>query len=239
MGIYNPYSLPPIRPHYRGILKKHFTFYNQLPAKSKKLFEKRVQYFIHLKKFIARGRGVDYVTEEMKVLVAASAVQITFGLPKVFLKNFHSILIFGDTYYSKISHNYHKGEVNPRRGLIVLSWKYFVDGYLDKSDGINLGLHEMAHALHIENGIWNGEWGFLHRPALRKWEKIAKTEMEKAKTGESILRAYAGTNSYEFFACAVEVFFEKPFELKGYSLEMYDLLSGILNQNPIELAKAT
>ena len=85
---------------------------------------------------------------EMKTLIAASAIQITFGLPSVYFKRFYQILIYRDDYYSTITHHHHKGEVNTR-GFIVLSWKNPVMGYINNTDGRNLKLHEMAHALRL------------------------------------------------------------------------------------------
>ena len=93
----------------------------------------------------------------MTAMIASSAIQLTFGLPKINLKHFERILIYPDEYYSTINKQYHKGEVNPRLKAIVVSWKAFVAGYADPHDGINLGLHEMAHALKLENIIKNGE----------------------------------------------------------------------------------
>ena len=220
---------------YKKILDTHFNFYQLLPSKSKKIFEYRVARFIKLKEFIPRQ--LTEVTDEMKVLISASAIQLTFGLPKIFLRHFKYILVFPETFYSKANRTYHKGEVNPMKNAIVLSWKDFVDGYI-RNEGINLGLHEMAHALQLENIVENGEFGFLKDEDIEKWREIASVEIEKMRTGEAtFFREYGSTNHAEFFSVAVENFFERPGEFNEYHAELYKVLTDLLNQDPLLLIK--
>lgn len=221
-----------LKPKHRAILQSAFTYYNKLDEKNKRLFERRVRKFIDMKVFIPRG-GIEKITDEMKVLIAAAAVQITFGFPGVYFEHFWRILVYPDNYYSTITQRYHKGEVNTR-GFIVLSWKNFVSGYIDQNDGRNLGLHEMAHALRIENAIRNEEYDFLDFEMLKKFTRLGKEEQEKIRRGEStFFREYAADNDHEFFAVAIENFFERPAELKAYSPEIYDALTKLLLQDPV------
>ncbi|MFY0685867.1 MAG: zinc-dependent peptidase [Cyclobacteriaceae bacterium] len=215
------------------MLMKHFPFFRMLPSRSKQIFVKRLTYFIDTKQFIPRQ--LSEVTDEMKVFIGASAIQLTFGLPRVYLKHFKHILIYPDDYYSRITKQYHRGEVNPRQQAIVLSWKAYVEGYAS-NEGVNLGLHEMAHALHLENRIRNGEFDFLPEQELNQWDHLALAEIAKLNAGgDSIFRSYGGTNAHEFFAVAVEHFFERPQEFKDYHKELYLALGRLLNQDPLLL----
>ena len=132
-----------LKPRYKKILADYVDYYRNLDDRHRHIFEQRVARFMGMKEFIARGKGMD-VTPEMRVLISAVAIQLTFGLPRVYLTHFHRILIYPDSYYSTISQRYHHGEVN-YRGLIILSWKKFLEGWINRDDGTNLGLHEMAH----------------------------------------------------------------------------------------------
>lgn len=185
------------------------------------------------KKFIPRNIG--NVSWEMKVLISASAVQLTFGFPKVKLSHFQNILIYPDSYYSVINQTYHRGEVNPRLKAIVLSWKSFVEGYLSP-DGRNLGLHEMAHALRIENAIRNEEYQFLDPKLLADWELRATHTMEEITNGsETFFRSYGATDREEFFAVAVENFFERPVAFFEKHPLTYKTLARLLRQDPVQL----
>ena len=220
---------------HKQFLHQNFTFYQKLPPKSKRIFEKRVAHFISSKKFVPRE--MQKVTWEMKVLISASAIQLTFGFPRVHLSFFRHILIYPDTFFSHANQQQHKGEVNPRVKAIVLSWKHFVEGYL-KTDGRNLGLHEMAHALRLENQVKNREYDFLDQELLEEWEGHAVRTMEEIKAGEEVFfRDYGAVNNEEFFAVAVENFFARPTEFKDKHPMTYSTLCKLLRQDPTLLEK--
>jgi Mlc titration factor MtfA (ptsG expression regulator) len=221
---------------YRPFLSKYFTFYNALDQKGKILFERRVQKFIDMKQFIPRG-GIKEVTAEMKAMIAGSAIQITFGYPAVYFRHFWRILIYPDNYYSSITRMYHKGEVN-MRGLIVLSWKSFSEGFMDPYDGRNLGFHEMAHALRLINIVENEEYDFYDRNIMKEFESEAQNETVKilnSPEGSSLFRNYCLTNADEFFSVAVECFFERPLDFRSYNPKLYALLTRILKSDPAAL----
>jgi hypothetical protein len=199
----------------------------------KRRFEARLISFIIRKKFIPRN--FSEVTEEMKIRISASAVQLTFGLPEIYLSHFDYIIIYPDRYYSEINKTYHQGEVNPRYRAIVLSWKDF-DDTSSINDGRNLGLHEMAHALHLENTIRNDEFEFLPEKALKNWDIACKEEIKMIRSGlNTFFRSYAGTDEFEFFASAVEVFFENPTAFQNSKPALYQLLTELLKQDPLAL----
>lgn len=218
----------------RSILGKYFTYYNMLTASGKANFEQRVVHFIQKKRFIPRG--FKKVTLEMKVLIAASAVQLTFGLPEVVLQHFNKILIYPQPYFSVITQSYHKGEVNPGVRAIVLSWKNFLEGYAKPHDSINLGLHEMAHALKLENLIEHEEYNFFPEKILEQWRQQASLVMQIVQEGKSnFFRQYAATNEDEFFAVAVENFFERPLAFYQHFPVLYNTLVLLLNQDPLKI----
>jgi Mlc titration factor MtfA (ptsG expression regulator) len=217
----------------RDILKQYFAYYNILPASDKVHFEQRVVHFIQEKRFIPRG--FRKVTLEMKVLIAASAVQLTFGLPEVILQHFNKILIYPRQYFSVITKSYHKGEVNPGVGAIVLSWESFLEGYAKPHDSFNLGLHEMAHALKLENLIDNEEFGFFPEKIMEQWRQQAALVIQNVQDGQNLFfRPYATTNEDEFFAVAVENFFERPKVFYEQFPMLYTTLVLLLNQDPLK-----
>lgn len=226
----------PIAKKHKAILNKYSAYYKLLNADHKRDFEKRVQRFMYSKRFIPRA--LPEINDDMRVLISATAIQLTFGLPEVYLSNFDKILVYPDAYYSIITKKYHLGEVNPRAGVIILSWKSFVDGYADLNDTYNVGIHEMAHAIHFENRIKNDEYNFLDFDVLKKLSRITTREMPKLQNGEPhFLRSYAGTNEYEFFAVSLEHFFEDPIGMKSAIPDLYETIKILINQDPIILYK--
>lgn len=217
------------------ILEKKFGYYKNLKPAEKKEFERRLKYFIYHKEFIAKD--LPNVTEEMKVLVGAAAVQLTFGYAPLKFPHFPKIVLFPGRFYSKGSDKLKKGEVNGS-GLIVLSWTDFIRDYKIPNDGINLGLHEMAHALRVEDATEDGEYAFINENELKEFYEVSREEFHKLRRGEkSFIRPYAGTDMEEFFAVAVEQFFEQPEQFEAELPEIYYPLSRLLNQDPAKALK--
>ncbi len=224
----------PVPQRYKEILLKYFPYYQMLSAENKGKFEKKVVRFIYGKQFIPRQ--VDEVTVEAKVLIAASAVQLTFGLPNVYLSFFRRILVYPNDYYSSITKRYHKGEVNPRFGVIVLSWQSFVDGYIYPNDSKNLGLHEMAHALRFESLIRSEEYPPFESELLEQFDDYAHRVCNDPEFAtQTFFRPYACTDEHEFFSVAVENFFERSELFKAEMSELYAILVRLLGQDPILL----
>src|SRR5687768_2733898 len=204
----------PVPDRYREILQKYFAYYQKLSPENKSKFERKVANFIYGKQFIPRQ--VDEVTIEARVLIAAAAVQLTFGLPDVYLTFFRRILVYPNDYYSSITKRYHKGEVNPRFGMIVLSWQSFIDGYITPDDSRNLGLHEMAHALRFENMIRSEDYPPFHADLLEEFDEYSqKVCFDPEFADQTFFRPYACTNEHEFFSVAVENFFERSEDFKS------------------------
>jgi len=223
-------------PDLRKLLNDNFIVYKMLGVKGRKHFEKRVCKFIKKKDFRA-GRNIAEITNEMKVMVAASAIQITYGYPDVYFNHFQTIILFAEEYYSTITGKYHEGEVNAG-GAIVLSWKNFMSGFHNLTDGRNLALHEMAHALRLTNIVDNDEYDFIDMNIIQAFEKLAAYEMRKIENDENpFFRWYGAANTEEFFSVAVECFFEQPNEFQSYNPELYLLLSRILKLDLLNFKK--
>lgn len=226
---YQTYFIP-LKKEHKTILKKYNQYYNQLSYSDQLIFDRRLKTFIFHKKFIPRQ--MSEVTGEMKVLISASAIQLTFGLDFSGFTHFKKILVYPDSYYSEISKKYHNGEVNPKMRLIIVSWKHFVSGYIKHDDGRNLGLHEMAHAVKLEDRV-----NPLFRPrGWQDWYFYAEQHMQAHDRGK-LFRDYAFTNYHEFFAVAVENFFERPIEFQKLKPELYEVLVYLLRQDPLQKLK--
>lgn len=227
-------AVRPFPQAWRDILEKYFTYYKRLSRANKQVFEQKLLYFILSKRWVPRQ--FEAVTDEMKVLIGACAIQLTFGLPRAYLQHFNTLIIYPDNYYSTITKRYHKGEVNPAYGVIVLSWRSFAEGYLlHPENAVNVGLHEMAHALRIENIIRSEDYKYFDEELLNKFDAYAYRICHENDPGLLFFRPYACTNEHEFFAVAVENFFERPAAFKSAEPQLYNILCRLLNQDPLLL----
>jgi Mlc titration factor MtfA (ptsG expression regulator) len=226
----------PVPQLYKDILQKYFRYYQLLSPSNKAKFERKVCNFLYSKRFIPRD--IDEVTIEAKVLIAATAVQLTFGLPNIYIQHFDKILVYPNEYYSSITKRYHKGEVNPRFGIIVLSWKNFVEGFVKPDDSENLGLHEMAHALRLENIIRHADFKFFDEDVVARFDALSRSICRDMSSYGNFFRPYACTNEHEFFSVAIENFFERSQPFKNQIPELYGILTRLLGQDPLQLTQS-
>lgn len=227
--------LVPLSRQEKDVLQEKCKYYQNLSPSKKLSFERRIKYFLMHKKFI--GKQSMKISNEVRVLVAASFVQLTFGLRPSRLKHFKTIIIYPNRYRSSTTKREHIGEVNTK-GCIIFSWEDFMQGFSIPDDAKNVGLHEMTHAIKYADIIYNDDEGhYFDYNNLINFLKIAKIEIQKIRSNENVfLRKYAGVNVDELFAVSIEYFFEKPVEFQKQLPKLYKALSILLNQDPARVS---
>lgn len=224
------YGVLGLSAQHRATLAHWSRYYGRLDPQGRKRFERRVKELLYEKEWVGRRIAV---TWEMKVRIAAALAQLTFGYRNLLLLHFRRIVVHPDAYSNPRTGRRHIGEAAPGQKTLVFSWKHFVEGFSTPDDALNVGLHEAAHALWFENVIPSGEFGFLPAGPLARWRQLAREEMARIKAGRSrLFRAYAATNEAEFFAVAVEYFFEQPEEFREHMPEVQACLAQLLRQVP-------
>lgn len=212
-----------------NFLDKHFPYYQNLTDAGKEKFIKRVGWFKENKFFY--GKEELTLTNGMIVHVSACFAQLTFGLKDYRLNSYKKIFLYPDIFYSGLLKADVKG-LTFKHTAIHLSWKNFKEGYDNPNDKLNLGLHELAHALKFD---LEDEVGFDTHFAtyIDDWQKISESEFKELENKEhSFLRAYGGANREEFFAVCIEHFFEAPSEFEKELPDIYNHLCFLLQQNP-------
>ncbi|MCB0738732.1 MAG: zinc-dependent peptidase [Bacteroidetes bacterium] len=219
-----------LSPHQIELLNDFVPYYKGLPVQLKPKFESRLAYFIKIKDF-AGADGIS-PTLEMQTLIGAVAIKLTMGFKEFMLPHFHTIFIYPKEYYSEDTGFYHQGEVN-LKGHIKLSWNHFSTGIANATDGLNLAVHEFAHAVYFENQIPNSHYHFMPPAKLRAWKVLAEREMEQMELNENhFIRDYGATNISEFFAVSTEHFFEQPHEFRDKHAELYKAMVHLFKQDP-------
>lgn len=212
-----------------NLLKQKNPYFRNLSPDAQEVFVTRLFQFMEDKKFIGREGLV--ITDEIKVLISASAVQLTFGLKDYMISHLYAINVFPRIFFSKYLNANLKG-LNTQSGVLSLSWNDFKEGYAIEDDKVNLGLHELAHALYIDLDE-EGNYDEHFSAYFEKWEDIAmKDYLELKEKKITFFREYGGTNMHEFFAVCVEHFFEAPKEFKKQLPHLYNYLMLMLNQDP-------
>lgn len=214
--------------YYHQLLIERSVIYQNLAPKERIAFEKRLLKFMKSHNFIYAGSGKEAETG-LKVLISAAAVQICYGHPHVYLRYFKDIIIYEEEYQSLMTGKYNEGEVNTL-GAIVLSKKYIELGFADPNDGRNLLMHELAHALMLDNLFGPTSSGFFDPDNVFHFQQLALNEIDMMNSGgRSFFRDYGATNFQEFFAVSVECYFEQTTQFMNYHPELFDTLKKLLN----------
>ncbi|WP_243398892.1 zinc-dependent peptidase [Hanstruepera neustonica] len=215
----------------KSLLKNEFSFFNKLHDKEQRYFEHRVASFIKDKTFI--GREGLAVTDQMKVLISATAVMLTFGFRDFYIGLVGKIFIYPDEFFSNVNGAYHKGELNPKLGALVFSWKHFLEGYDIENDNLNLGIHEFAHAIHINSMKERDVSSTIFSDSFRELTDLLSNEksLRERLIASQYFREYAFTNQYEFIAVIIETFIETPVEFRNQFPHIYHKTKQMLNFN--------
>ncbi|HUR65745.1 MAG TPA: zinc-dependent peptidase [Chitinophagaceae bacterium] len=215
---------------YDHWLSKYNPYYNSLPAELKKRFIYRVRQFMGSKQFYFHAMVEE---EYMPVLISAAAVQLTFGLRNYLMDYFDVIHVMRKEYVLNIDKETYYGHVS--KNGIHISWNHFLGGYSDYGDSVNLGLHEMAHALQFDVVLGDEDLhdrSFYER--LNEFSEEGRPVFRAMRQGTShLLSDYACTNFDEFWAVSVETFFENPKEFKEKLPNLYREMTELLNQDPL------
>ena len=211
------------------ILIKRFPYYQKLSPSEKQRFLMRLQEFIEIKIFKIHDKQ-GFI--EMPVLISAAAIQLTFGLKKYLLPHFEFIHVYPEE-FMRIKPVVCFLEGNVSGHSINLSWKHFLDGYEDSSDGKNVGLHEMAHALYYQTFVVEENVDSSFRRMYDEFVMDGNKVYEAEKnTAGGLYSEYAEKNFQEFWAESAELFFEKPDELKRLYPTLHASIKDLLNQDP-------
>ena len=217
----------------RKTLETGVHFYKCIKDPAEKTrFRHDVQYFLLDQTIV--GVGVE-VTDELRALVAASAVVLSFGRPWYEWDTTRDILLYPSAFdedYNHRSDGRRLGQVGSQ-GPVIFSAKALRAGFASGTDGHNVGFHEFAHVLDFDDGQIDGIPANLNWEAIRPWvDQMSAhfTRRDRQGRRKQVLRDYAFTNEAEFLACATEMFFEQPRRMKQKAPELYRLLEEFYGQ---------
>jgi len=222
--------LLPLSNSRRTILEERFYYYNRLSTKDQRAFRRRVHHFLVNKKFTSEY-SIE-VTEEMKVMIAATATLIMFHLEAFYLSHFDAIHISNNERES-LKHMHKAKEVE-------IPWEDFRAGFDSFHDGYNPGLKILAMAFTLEHQLNNLSSKMFRFNRYYDLLQLYKAEAEKyIASGKSKYKDYKEVDRNEYFAVAVEYFFERPEHFYANQPAMYNALSKVLRQDPLGKSKYT
>ena len=220
----------PFPPRWREFLLDNYDHYDRLPPDLRRRFEDDVRVFMAE----TRVTGIEAaVNDELRLLVAASAVTLSVGWPDYEWDQLTEVLLYPNSFdrdYSFESPDL-VGQAHGW-GTIILSIPALRESFADPDDGYHVGIHEFAHLLELDQTRFDGIPPGLSPEGSREWTRLMDREMERMRKGKSVIDDYGAHEPAEFLAVAVEAFFESALELRLRHREVYDVLAGYFRQDP-------
>lgn len=222
----------------KNTLQEKVAYYARISAEEQLRFQKEVDEFIQEVKI----SGVKTeVTDEDRVLLAASAIIPIFAFPGWKYPNLREVLVYPELF----DHEFSLDDGNADRNIqgmvgngalhkmMVISQSALRDGFSNKTDKENTAIHEFVHLIDKTDGDIDGiPELLLEKQYARPWLKLMLEEIQAIKENESDINPYGATDEAEFFAVAAEYFFERPVLFKEKNPELYALMERIFRQRP-------
>jgi MtfA peptidase len=219
----------PIPRFWTDSLQARSGHYRRLPADYRAQFNEQVQMFLAER----RITGIDTpLSDELKLLVAASAVTLTVGWPGYTWDQVTEVLVYPEDFDRDYSLGADlSGQAHPW-GIVILSAPALQRSFDVTDVRSHLGVHEFAHLLDLAHSRFDGIPPYLSDESIRQWMAIMAQEEERLRRGDSELSPYGLTGPEELFAVALEAFFQTPVAVKRSHGELYEFLAGYFRQDP-------
>ena len=230
--------------HQRAIIAEQVPLIQKLPFELRGKLEGKINLFLDQVEIFGCN-GLD-ISEEMELSIAAQACLLVVNSDTWF-RHLSTVLVYPSAFKSKqVTHDgfvvteseiVRSGE-SWSRGPVILSWTHAQQGAANDKDGHNVVLHEFAHQIDDLSGQTDGAPLLNKHQSFAEWERVFveayKRHVRDVERGrETVLDAYGAKSHEEFFAVAIEVFFEKPVALNHKEPAVYAQLSELLQLDPL------
>ena len=232
----------PLSDDDRATVAHHVPLTRRLPTELRAAFEGKVNLFLDQVQF--HGCNGLEVSRDMRLSIAAQACLLVANSP-AWYSHLTTILIYPGAFKSRQQR--HSGYVVTEqevvrtgeswsRGPVILSWQHSDQGARNHRDGHNVVIHEFAHQLDDLSGHTDGAPA-LGDQSFTDWAQVFVDAYERHRTNveagrRTAIDPYGAEGHEEFFAVAVEAFFETPAKLKDAEPRVYDQLATYFRIDP-------
>jgi Mlc titration factor MtfA (ptsG expression regulator) len=221
----------PFPEKWRAFLLERYDHYERLDPAWRTRLEDDVRIFLAEKRIT--GVGVE-VTDELRLLVAASAVTLSAGWPEYEWDQLTEVLLYPDDFDRDYAFGGHErvGEAHGW-GTVILSVPALLESFEVPDDAYHVGIHEFTHLLDVDQTHFDGMPVGLRGDQARQWAAVADEEMERMRRRRhSDFDDYGAHDPVEFLGVAVEAFFEIPQIVRRRHRDVYSILSEYFRQDP-------
>ena len=195
------------------------------------------------------GCGGLFVTEEMKVTIAAQAALLLLGADHDYYARVDSVVVYPKSFRTPVAgDDWEDDELSDTalsgqavyRGPVILSWDEVLPEGRDPDGGYNVVVHEFAHQLDFLDNVVDGTPPLDDREQEARWRYVMTGAFEAHRRAlgrggeEPFFTPHAAENETEFFADATEAFFCRPEDMKELYPEVYQLFAAYYRVDPVK-----
>lgn len=188
-----------------------------------------------------------FVTEEMKVTIAAQAALLLLGLDHDYYRRVESIVVYPTPFRTPVREDdWEDDGLSDQvtdgqalyRGPVFLSWEEVIAEGPDPDCGFNVVVHEFAHQLDFLDNVILGTPSLSDRELEGRWRYVMTITFEDHRQAirrgddETFFSEQAADDPTEFFADASEAFFCRPADMQDLYPEVYRLLAAYYRVDP-------
>lgn len=211
-----------------------FKSYDTLSVNKQREVQKRIIHF--LQTFPIHTVGDLVLSPEDQLLLAVCYTQLNLGYKPYNNKSLQQIVIYPEAFYFSAEKQFHKGHYNAQLKTIALSWKDFLSDIHQPNTRHNVALHEFAHACMFEmlqpkNKTNSAALFHYYYLKTIKWHQ--DVDLKQMLIDSGFVRSYAFTNSFEFIAVLIELYFKQGDEFQRLFPDLYLLTKKMLGQHQL------
>ncbi len=230
---------PELDMRIQRLLDDYFMFYKKLSPDLKKIFRQRTALYLLGNEFIRPVHPDDpdatanrkMVPEDLKAAVAATAVQLSFGKPDFMTGKFENIIIYPHPFPTpQYGDAFHTSEIYEPDGVILFASDILMAGFNSPQNYFSIGLYEFAR-------IFKMMYPSVSYPVFGDniWEDFEKIS-GKSRT---VIESTVGLTHLDIWGVAVYHFFTFADRFQKQLPDLYQLISNIINQNPVNESHPT
>lgn len=211
----------------RQLLERHFPFYMELNPEQKKRFRQRMMLYPMAKEFMPRG--FETLPEDIKAMIAANNITITFGQKDYLLNQFETIVVYPKPFPTpQFPRQFHSTEHFIEDGVLLFSAEQLMLGSLHVKQYFNICMYEMAriYPLHFP------ETQFPELP-----ETIWTDLEEISGFSKMVIEQTVGLPEVDPQAVSVCHFFIFPKKFLVTLPELYNTFQAIFNLDPAKMSQ--
>ena len=194
-----------------GLIQSKVPFYSTLGREDKNLFIHRVALFNFGKSY--EGVKLESIPEDIKAIIAISAVQISFFQEDFMWEDYEKIFIYPHPFPSpQYPKEWHTTEHFKEDGAILFSAKELIHGFLEPQKYFPISTYEMAR-IYMERAQIN-DFSFIESYTVEQFCQWIGFEIKN-------LKAWIGLKLIDKRAIALVLYFHYPMQLKSQDETLY------------------